>query len=118
MEAFTDFLVSNYLWFLVTSIVLIFALIGYLVDQNEQKKGLSTINKVRQPDLNIEDLAAMAQNKSLNNAVSDAMKSPTVVMEQKNIPYQMPLPTTNTIQDVTQNVDANSTTIGFDVLTK
>lgn len=37
MQAFIDFLVSNYLWFLVISLILVFALIGYLVDTNEKK---------------------------------------------------------------------------------
>ncbi len=37
MQSFIDFLVNNYLWFLVISLVLVFALIGYLVDTNEKK---------------------------------------------------------------------------------
>ncbi len=37
MQSFIDFLVNNYLWFLVISLILIFALIGYLVDTNEKK---------------------------------------------------------------------------------
>lgn len=37
MQAFIDFLVNNYLWFLVISLILVFALIGYLVDTNEKK---------------------------------------------------------------------------------
>lgn len=36
MQAFIDFLVNNYLWFLVISLILVFALIGYLVDTNEK----------------------------------------------------------------------------------
>ena len=39
--AFTDFLANNYLWFLVVTLILVFALIGYFVDQNEQKMGVS-----------------------------------------------------------------------------
>lgn len=38
MQAFIDFLVNNYLWFLVISLILVFALIGYLVDTNEKKE--------------------------------------------------------------------------------
>lgn len=37
MQTFIDFLVNNYSWFLIISLVLIFALIGYLVDTNERK---------------------------------------------------------------------------------
>ena len=38
MQAFIDFLVNNYLWFLIITLTLIFALIGYLVDTNEKKQ--------------------------------------------------------------------------------
>ena len=37
MQSFIDFLVNNYLWFIIISLILIFALIGYLVDTNEKK---------------------------------------------------------------------------------
>lgn len=37
MQSFIDFLVNNYLWFLVISLILVFALIGYLVDTSEKK---------------------------------------------------------------------------------
>ena len=32
MDTLIDFLLNNYIWFLVISLILIFALIGYLVD--------------------------------------------------------------------------------------
>ena len=32
METFIDFLINNYLWFLIIFLIIIFALIGYLVD--------------------------------------------------------------------------------------
>lgn len=38
MQTFINFLVNNYLWFLVVTLVLVFALIGYLVDTNEKKE--------------------------------------------------------------------------------
>lgn len=36
MQAIVDFLANNYLWFIVISLILIFALIGYLVDTSER----------------------------------------------------------------------------------
>ena len=45
MEAFTNFLANNYLWFLIIALLLLFSLIGYFVDQSEQKKGISRFNK-------------------------------------------------------------------------
>ncbi len=37
MEIFVDFLIQNYLWVLIVSLIIIFALIGYLVDTGEAK---------------------------------------------------------------------------------
>jgi len=121
MDAFTDFLARNYLWFLVISIVLLFALIGYFVDQREQKKGISKINKPKEPEVNIEDLQALAQNKSLNNAVSDAMNS-TAQPGMQNMPMPNPMPVQNNIISETpangmpQQVVTKP--VGFDVLSK
>lgn len=43
MQTFIDFLVNNYLWFIIIALILVFALIGYLVDTSERankKSGL------------------------------------------------------------------------------
>lgn len=32
MDTLVDFLLNNYIWFLIISLILVFALIGYLVD--------------------------------------------------------------------------------------
>lgn len=37
MDTLIEFLLNNYIWFLVISLILIFALIGYLVDTNSNK---------------------------------------------------------------------------------
>ena len=42
MNGFISFLVDNYLIFLLIVLVLIFALIGYLVDSNKEKNNLPT----------------------------------------------------------------------------
>lgn len=45
METLIDFIVNNYIWFLVISLIIIFALIGYLVDlTNVDKKVKKKIN--------------------------------------------------------------------------
>lgn len=38
MENFISFLINNYLWILIIALIIIFALIGYLVDESEPKK--------------------------------------------------------------------------------
>lgn len=47
MEVLIDFLLNNYIWFLVISLILIFALIGYLVDTTAPK-GRSNKNVIRE----------------------------------------------------------------------
>ena len=37
MDVLVDFLLNNYIWFLIISLILIFALIGYLVDSTTPK---------------------------------------------------------------------------------
>lgn len=36
MQTIIDFLANNYLWFIIIALILIFALIGYLVDTSEK----------------------------------------------------------------------------------
>jgi len=115
MIAFIDFLVNNYLWFLVISLILTFALIGYFVDQEEQKKGISKINVEKPVEKDIHELAASAGNKSLNTAVTDAVKNTNVYSNYNNAPVQEPA--SNTIIDVNSNQNT-STPLGFDVLKK
>ena len=38
MDTLIDFLLNNYIWFLVISLILIFTLIGYLVDANTKEE--------------------------------------------------------------------------------
>ena len=135
MEAFTTFLANNYLWFLVIAIILIFALIGYFVDANEQKKGVSSIVKQKPVEKDIHDLARSAANKSLNSAINDAGRNfQNQNMNQNlNTSYSnynkvnnMEMPQmNNTITEMnsnqsTQNSNVNqaSNSVGFDVLSK
>ncbi len=89
MEAFTNFLANNYLWFLIIALLLLFSLIGYFVDQSEQKKGISRFNK-QEEELDLKSLASMAQNKTLNSVLNSATINPNsnaqnnVIMDQEN----------------------------------
>lgn len=44
MEVFIDFLINNYLWMLIIALIIIFALIGYLVDSNTPKNKMKIKN--------------------------------------------------------------------------
>jgi len=43
VDTLIDFLINNYLWILVISLILIFALIGYLVDASTPKNKIKKI---------------------------------------------------------------------------
>lgn len=71
MDFVIDFLVGNYMWFLVITIILIFALIGYIVDSREHKE-VSIFDSPQELAKSLEMLAASAQNKT----IGDAMQNP------------------------------------------
>ena len=89
MEVFTNFLANNYLWFLVIALLLLFSLIGYFVDQSEQKKGISKFNK-QDEEIDLKSLASMAQNKTINAVLNSSTINPNstpqnnVIMDQQN----------------------------------
>ena len=84
MEAFTNFLANNYLWFLVVALLLLFSLIGYFVDQSEQKKGVSKFNK-QDEELNLQSLASIAQNKTINSVLNSAANTQNnFIMDNEN----------------------------------
>ena len=68
MEGFTSFLANNYIWFLVISLILLFALIGYLVDVKEMKNGK---RRKQKEELKIVDFSNVAQGKSLNESIKE-----------------------------------------------
>ena len=119
MVAFTDFLANNYLWFLVVSLILLFALIGYFVDQSEQKKGVSMFQNRKEDEKDIHDLAAMAGGKTLNTAVTDAAKIRTEVELPKAVTSNT---ITNTITDMSAGPSAarpmENNVTNFNVLSK
>lgn len=87
MEALIDFLVNNYLWFLVMTIILIFALIGYIVEDHELKKLQKYGGVSKDIEQNFEKLAMAAQNKMLGDAVAKTnMANPT--MNSSNMMFQ------------------------------
>lgn len=73
MDAFTNFLANNYVWFLIVSLILIFALIGYLVDINEMKNGKR--QRKKKEEIKVVDFSTVDQSKSLNESIKDDSKN-------------------------------------------
>lgn len=48
MDTLVDFLLNNYIWFLIISLILVFALIGYLVDITTPKLKKNKEEKVHE----------------------------------------------------------------------
>lgn len=69
MDAFTNFLANNYVWFLIVSLILIFALIGYLVDVKEMKNGKR--QRKKKEEIKVVDFSTVDQSKSLNESIRD-----------------------------------------------
>lgn len=81
MDTIITFLADNYIWFLVVTLILIFALIGYLVDTKKDERFTQSIslddevmNKVK---------VAETVNLTLNDMVSD--KTETVNENEENL---------------------------------
>ena len=73
MDAFTNFLANNYVWFLIISLILIFALIGYLVDSKEIKSGKKI--KKQKEELKVVDFSTIDQSKPLNQSIKEENKA-------------------------------------------
>lgn len=65
MEEILDFLVNNYLWFLIISLILIFALIGYIVDSYEKKAPKLHFQKDEDVNMNISEVTPEKSLKEL-----------------------------------------------------
>lgn len=88
MDFIIDFLVANYMWFLVITIILLFALVGYIVDSKEQKD-LSVFDSPQELAKHLEKLAQAAQNKTIGEAV-----------QSNQMPNFSNAPVNNTIEEV------------------
>lgn len=101
MDFVIDFLVGNYMWFLVITIILIFSLIGYIVDSKEHKE-VSIFDSPQELAKNLEMLAVSAQNKTIGDAVKTQNHDFSVQMG----------PTNNTIVDQSNMISTNNSFTG------
>lgn len=64
VQTVIDFLANNYLWFIIIALILIFALIGYLVDTSERASQSSNLEEQMLEEN--KDTASMENSVSLN----------------------------------------------------
>ncbi len=72
METIISFLADNYIWFLIITLILVFALIGYLVDTKKDER----FTKKIMLDKEVMDKVEVAEtvNLTLNDMVSETQK--------------------------------------------
>ena len=71
MENIVEFIGNNYAWFLTITILLLFALIGYIVDSKRNKNDLFKKTENELDEINIENIKVQ-EGKSLNEFVSSS----------------------------------------------
>lgn len=81
MENIISFIGDNYAWFLTITIILLFALIGYIVDTKRNKNDLLKKTENELDELNLENINVQ-EGKSLNDMVST---SKNINPETKNV---------------------------------
>lgn len=71
MESIIEFISNNYAWFLTITIILLFALIGYIYDTKRDKSDLLKKQEIELDEAAIENIVA-PEGKSLADAVSSS----------------------------------------------
>lgn len=81
MEKIIDFIGNNYSWFLTITIILLFALIGYIYDSKRNKTDLLKKAENEMEEISLENIV-VPEGKSLNEHVS---KSKNINQETKTV---------------------------------
>ncbi len=83
MQTFIDFLVNNYLWFIIIALILVFALIGYLVDTSEKAKAQENLENEELKEASVEEPIKNAEPlESLNMDIGKGIQE----LEKEAIP--------------------------------
>ncbi len=84
MEKMIEFVGNNYAWFLTISIILLFALIGYIVDTKRTKNDIFKKNEDEMNESILNDI--MSDNNNTNKSLSDMVsKSKNINAETKSV---------------------------------
>jgi len=81
MDKIIEFIGDNYSWFLTITIILLFALIGYIYDTKKEKNDLLKKTEMEIDEESIENIV-ITEEKSLSEAV---IKSININPETKNV---------------------------------
>ncbi len=70
MDKLVEFVGNNYAWFLTITIILLFALIGYIYDSKRNKKDLLKKTEIEIDEESIENIVITDTSKSLSETVN------------------------------------------------
>ena len=102
MEKIIEFIANNYVWFLTITILLLFALIGYIYDTKKNDKDLLKKSEEELDEESLEKIK-IPEDKSLSDMVS---KSKNINPETKNV--EVPIEEEKTEENTTQNDEENT----------
>ena len=114
MQTFIDFLVNNYLWFIIISFILIFALIGYLVDTNEKKNKEESFEDTLDAS-NIENIKVEKTAESANMDMGLEEKNTTLEKDVIIMPNIAETPLENTVTESTEQEQEEDETELLDI---
>ena len=103
MDIILMFLAKHYISFIIITIILILALVGYFVDEKDRKVGISLVDRPKEEEQDIHALAMSASNKSLNSALSDNVKKSNNKKALEEIEQMEQARKNNTIVDISEN---------------
>ncbi len=93
MQSFIDFLVNNYLWFIIISLILIFALIGYLVDTNEKKNKEKMLDgEADAPSATTIKIESTTESANMDMGMEEPQKGATITPSAPHIEIATPNP--------------------------
>ena len=102
MEKIIEFIANNYVWFLTITILLLFALIGYIYDTKKNDKDLLKKSEEELDEESLEKIK-IPEDKSLSDMVS---KSKNINPETKSV--EVPIEEEKTEEDTTKNDEENT----------
>ncbi|MBQ4583787.1 MAG: hypothetical protein IJA94_02745 [Bacilli bacterium] len=116
MEVILDFLVNNYIWFLVITLIMLFALIGYLVDikKDERFSKKIEIDSEIESRLNVANAANITLNQMVkqqsdlkdNNSAGNV--SGNKILEGESITSTQSAIINNSIENVASHIESGN----------
>lgn len=94
MGGIISFVTANYIWFIIICVILIFALIGYIVDAKTSEPVIKEHKEVKKEELPTVEIKEELKDKTLKEATikkEEQKSDPVPVGINENVEYDKPL---------------------------